>query len=166
MVNDSSESQSVGLVVLLLSLLANACAVPTTTEVEITAANMDVTDKAIVLLPTNPQGSLADNVRLAQCLRSALEERVSRKLRVIDTAMFQDALFPWFEVQNAPRTVQELRALLSRPLVRERIASLQVRYLISITGGTEIGDAFPGVRIIATFHHSLDEQELRRQMQT
>ena len=49
---------------------------------------------------------------------------------------FNRKLFPWFEPSTAPDTPEEMASLLSRPLVRQKINALHIRYLVSITGGT------------------------------
>ena len=72
------------------------------------------------------------------------EKNVSHQVRLVDAATFQDALFPWFEPNHAPLNIKELQALLARPEVRQRIASLGVRYLVNIAGSAE-ADGFPGM---------------------
>lgn len=58
---------------------------------------------------------------------------------------FRDALFPWFETNTAPNSPTELPKLLARPLVKDKISELGVRYVIFIGGGTLSADGFPGV---------------------
>jgi hypothetical protein len=89
-------------------------------------------------------GHNAGEANFMRCLKNELEKNVSHQVRIVDTAAFQDALFPWFEPQHAPSNVNELEALLARPEVRQRIASLGVRYLVSVTGSAE-SDGFPGM---------------------
>ena len=128
------------LIVLVLALLAAACPVPTKTDVEVAAETLHVTNEAIILFPASHEWATKG---FARCLRTELEKRVTPKPKIMDTAAFQVAMFPWFESEHAPRTVGELNALLSRPLVRQRIASLNVRYLIRIAGDTEVHFYFP-----------------------
>ncbi len=144
MLNDRGRTPWAGLIALVLPLLATACAVPTTTEVEVVAETLHVTDEAIVLFPTLRAGGLPTNAGFVRCLRTGLEKRVTPKPKFVEPAAFQDAMFPWFEFEHAPQTVRELNALLLRPLVRERIASLGVRYLISIAGSSD-ADCVPGL---------------------
>lgn len=133
------------LAVLAVALLVTACAVPTKTEFEVVAEKLHTTDQAIVLFPANRGAKELTLTKFARCLKAELEESVTPKPKIMDTLVFQDAMFPWFEFEQAPRTAGELNVLLSRPLVRQRIASLNVRYLVSIAGGTEIDDVFPGL---------------------
>ena len=144
MLNDRGRTPWAGLIALVLPLLATACPVPTTTEVEVVAETLHVTDEAIVLFPALRAAGLPSNAGFVRCLRTGLEKRVTPKPKIMETAAFQDAMFPWFEFEHAPRTARELNALLLQPLVRERIASLNVRYLISIAGSTD-ADGFPGM---------------------
>ena len=68
---------------------------------------------------------------------------------MIPARRFRDSLFPMFEPTSAPRTEEQLAATLSQPLVRAKIAQLNIRYLITVSGGTsseedsEFAFAFP-----------------------
>ncbi len=55
---------------------------------------------------------------------------------IIPARQFRDSLFPMFEPTTAPRTEEQLAATLSQPLVRAKIAQLNIRYLITVSGGT------------------------------
>jgi len=144
-INDWDYGPILWLIALVLDLLAAACAVPTNSEVEVTAGSLHITNEAIILFPAARERNLLANTKFARCLRTKIEEKVTPRPKIMDTAAFRDATFPWFEFERAPRTVEEMNTLLSRPLVRQRIASLNVRYLISIAGDTESGIGFPGL---------------------
>jgi hypothetical protein len=47
---------------------------------------------------------------------------------------FRDQLFPWFEPAVAPRSPEALAAVIGKPRVRERLAAIGVRYVISLQG--------------------------------
>ena len=145
----------------LAAVLASGCAAPTRTEVLVdpAARSVQATRDAVVLFPafvdpgyaaatSNGQPSReqqgAGEADFMRCLKKALEKHVSHRVRLVDAATFQDALFPWFEPTHAPSNVKELEALLARPVVRQRIASLGVRYLVNIAGSAE-SDGFPGM---------------------
>ncbi len=160
MLNDRGRTPWAGLIALVLPLLATACAVPTTTEVEVVAETLHVTDEAIVLFPTLRAAGLPTNAGFVRCLRTGLEKRVTPKPKFVEPAAFQDAMFPWFEFEHAPQTVRELNALLLRPLVRERIASLGVRYLISIAGSSDL-DCVPGLLCPARYPSGASAVDLR-----
>jgi hypothetical protein len=53
---------------------------------------------------------------------------------------FTDALFPWFEPSTAPGNAAGLRTLLQRPGVTERLAQINVRYVVWLDGNTRKTD--------------------------
>jgi hypothetical protein len=130
----------------LVLIFVSACAAPTKTEVEseLTSEPFRTTQEATVLFPTyreQPEEGKADFMR---CLKRELEKEVSHRVKIVETATFQDSLFPWFEPQYAPAKIDDLNALLSRRFVRERIASLGIRYLITLTTNST-SNGFPGM---------------------
>lgn len=60
--------------------------------------------------------------------------------RLVPHRAFIDSLYPWLEASTAPADAEFARILLARPGVRERIAATQVRYIVSIEGGTTVTD--------------------------
>lgn len=131
---------------LMAAVLIAACAAPTKTEVSFEAGPSlsSLAAGGVVLFPSfheHPDAREADFVR---CLRGEFATRLPSQLGLMDTPAFQDALFPWFEAANAPKTVEQLNSLLARPIVRDRIASLGVRYLLVIASAAR-SDGFPGI---------------------
>ena len=63
-----------------------------------------------------------------------------RHFRLVPHRAFIDSLYPWLEASTAPVDAEFARTLLARPGVRERIAASQVRYVVSIEGGTNVVD--------------------------
>ena len=110
----------------------SACPAPTEMTTKGTASIDRASDEFVVLYPED------------ECLNVALTEKIQGKARVYPTKGFQDAMFPWFEREHAPRTLEDLRTLVARPKVAERIATLDVRYLISVAA-TQSSDVFPGL---------------------
>jgi hypothetical protein len=53
---------------------------------------------------------------------------------VIRPPEFRNRMFPWFEPDLTPTDTESLRKRLLQPLVRQRIADLHVRYVITIGG--------------------------------
>ena len=130
---------------LLVWLLALAtCASPTKTEVSVDAKMTLAPGEAIVLFPARRSGSMAASQNFVDCLENELVETAGPGTKILDSGQFQDAMFPWFESEQAPRTARDMDRLLSRSGVRERIARLDIRYLISMALATE-ADGFPGV---------------------
>ena len=125
-------------------LLLSSCASPTETKVSFEAEMPLAPGEKVVLFPNDRRDASTASRGFVRCLRSNLEEKAISFSKVMDTAEFQDALFPWFEFAHAPQTVDEIDGLLSRPKVREQIAALNVRYLVSMTlDGYR--DGFPGM---------------------
>jgi len=131
----------------MLSILTSACPAPTRTEVkrEDALKSLRPTPEAVVLFPTHRDSAGGNEADFVRCLKANLEKQFSHRVKIIDTELFQDYMFPWFEVQYAPETVEELNRLLSKPLVRERIASLGVRYLINIARHSDSDGGGPGI---------------------
>jgi len=127
-------------------MLVSACPAPTKTEVLIEGGvrSLQAGHEAVVLFPTHRERAGAGGAEFIRCLKKDLEEQVAHRVKIMDAARFQDALFPWFDAQHAPSTIEELNTLLARSLVRERIASLGVRYLVNIAS-TAGSDGFPGM---------------------
>lgn len=161
MIAASCLSRTFRLLACLAAILVSGCAVPTRTEVSFDPAPQSVqaTREAVVLFPSyvehgngattvngqsNSTQQGAGEADFMRCLKKELEKNVSHRVKLIDAARFQDALFPWFEQTHAPSNVKELEALLARPVVRQRIAALGVRYLVNIAGSAA-SDGFPGM---------------------
>lgn len=113
-------------------VLLAACAAPVKTTSTGSAALPSSGDERIVVYPPLP------------CLAEALGKRPELKGRLLETATFQDALFPWFEPGAAPTNAEDFERLLAKPHLRARIDSLSVRYLISPAERVE-EHGFPGV---------------------
>lgn len=161
MIAESKLSRTFGRLACLAAILVSGCAAPTRTEVSFDPVpqSMQVTRDAVVLFPAyvdpgygaatsnsqpTPEQHNAGEADFMRCLKNELEKKVSHRVKLMDAATFQDALFPWFDPTHAPSNVRELEALLARPEVRQRIASLGVRYLVNIAGSAE-SDGFPGM---------------------
>ncbi len=74
--------------------------------------------------------------RITSCVGDAIE-RTDPHLSVMHAQEFRDRLFPWFEPATAPTRAEQLGSLLTRSLVRSRLADLRIRYLVSLGGGTD-----------------------------
>lgn len=94
----------------------------------------------------------ADEEGMALCVREGLR-RANPTLRIMDAREFRNALFPWFD--SGPAS-EELLAVLAKPLVRNGIAKLSVRYGIIVgqrvwfSRGEEKGIMGYGVGWVAT----------------
>jgi hypothetical protein len=133
-------------VALWLALIAGSCAVPTQTHVsdQTEAVHSIAAGEAVVLFPAQREPGATRGNPFFQCLDAEFARQISASLRVMDAGYFQDAMFPWFEAEQLPATARELDALITRPHVKDRIAALNVRYLVTIASVTD-SDGFPGI---------------------
>ncbi len=72
---------------------------------------------------------------LSECVGKPLQRHIP-SLRFVAGEDFSTALFPWFEQSVAPRDEEALSRLLAKPLVRARVESLGVRYVVTVEGQT------------------------------
>ncbi len=84
---------------------------------------------------------------IADCLREGLQE-ANPPVRVIPAGAFRDTFFPWFEPGKAPKSEEDWAALLARPLVKARVAELNVRFLLEVHGSHTEGGT-KGVEAVA-----------------
>ena len=84
---------------------------------------------------------------IADCLREGLEE-ADPPVRVIPAGAFRDTFFPWFEPGTAPRSDEDWAALLAQPLVKAKVAELDVRFLLEVQGSHTEGET-KGVEAVA-----------------
>lgn len=126
---------------LTLAALATAltgCGVQTTVQ-EVRQAQTDLGEDAIVILSRKhkTQGETEDD--FVTCVSDGVNSGADG-LRVLGANDFVDATFPWFEPRTAPRTMDDLAGVISRPLISERIQEIGVRYLVWIEGTTQRSD--------------------------
>ena len=72
----------------------------------------------------------------AECVQEKLKHNL-QYLKFLQGDKFREAMFPWFEPNTAPKNIEELSALLTKPLVKKRIESLGVELLIYVSGYTK-----------------------------
>ena len=67
-----------------------------------------------------------------------LAGRMSRaNFQVMGEQEFIDALYPWFEPRTAPRHLRRLKAIMSDPMVREKVQQENISYLVWLEGEVE-----------------------------
>ena len=139
----------------LLALLVGACLpVPTPGEVE----DIDVPFfEAAFLAPgegvviRGDPGDLDQEAELLECLADGIEE-ADPPLRVIPTAGFRDALFPWFEPSTTPESEADFERTLAEPMVQAKLATMNARHLVSLKAETSETDMGGAEMIIAGVH--------------
>jgi len=133
----------IGVVVLTGWLLAGATCTQAT--IGVTGADLRPGDEAVVIVQGRaPAAESVSDTAFVDCVNKNLAKALPRPLAVYKTKAFLDSMFPWFEPGYAPRTTEELQALLARPEVSRQIQSLHVRFIVTIAGGTE-SNTFPGM---------------------
>lgn len=131
---------------LLAATLVAACSAPTKTVVsfEPGASVLPAAGSRIVLYSGDNEQPNADEAMFLRCLEKEFSKRLPSQFSILDKAVFQDALFPWFEAEIAPRTVEQMSGLLAKPVIKDRIAALGVRYLLVVASAGP-SDGFPGI---------------------
>lgn len=69
------------------------------------------------------------------CVEKAMHKLEPQRV-IVPGKEFQDALFPYFEPETAPKSVPELTDLLTRPVVQQRVETMGVRYVAVILGNS------------------------------
>jgi hypothetical protein len=125
----------------LVSLIA--CVAPTTQTLQIDAESYDLSEGSYVIFPLD--SSSAEDKKFAHCVEKSILRIGSTESNLIRHNVFQDHLMPWFENTRMPKTVEELETALNRPLVRERIDSLSIRYLVYLSYNETYNEEIPAL---------------------
>ena len=92
---------------------------------------------AVVVLGKNLQTvSHETEIEYIGCVGNSMV-RTKTPFQVISQEQFKDRTFPWFEPRFAPRELRELDAHMDNLLLRDRLKSMGVRYIVWIEGTTE-----------------------------
>jgi hypothetical protein len=128
---------------LILILVLTAC---TTSRIDVArhVPHTMARDTGVVVLARKKQGGLDTEESFMECLTQALSKQ-QLPVNFYPEQDFVDSLFPWFEARTAPASLDELPALLRRHGVSEKIAELDVRYLIWVDGQSEKVDEGGGL---------------------
>lgn len=85
---------------------------------------------------------LDENVN--ECLGDGIR-KVNPQLRIVPAQTFRTLLYPYFSTSTSPHTTEEYQALINKPLIRQRIARLGVRYLVVSSGAATRNDSHGGI---------------------
>jgi len=107
------------------------------------------------ILPVNLKGK-----EFAECVKEKLKDDL-QYLKFFPGDKFREAMFPWFEPNTAPKKIEEISALLTKPLVKKRIESLGVELLIYVHGYTKTYYPTAGGDIIAAGVWGTRETDIR-----
>lgn len=90
----------------------------------------------ILILPNLIDWRYTDNANAINCVGNRLSAlSPSEKLILLDNA-FRLQFFPWLEPSTGPKSIEEFRALLTKPTIKKEMRLLGIRYLLSYAGGT------------------------------
>lgn len=74
--------------------------------------------------------------KFTKCIANRLSSKLPQDT-YLDSKIFINEMFPWFEPKQAPGNIADLRELLKKPLVTEKLAALNARYLVMLAGNTK-----------------------------
>ena len=92
-------------------------------------------DSVVITSNSYHAGSETENDFLL-CINNSLSNK-QKMFNVIPTQQFINELYPWFEPRTAPQTTEDLSSFLNKDLVQQKIKTLDVKYIINISGQTK-----------------------------
>lgn len=98
-----------------------------------------VEGEAVVFLSKPQLATSETDAGFIACVGNALAKQ-DAGIPVIPQQQFIDGMYPFFEARTAPTSVQGLARLMGEPAVRDRLAEMNIRYLVWLDGNTETVD--------------------------
>lgn len=121
--------------VMLISL--NACTTINVDQVRLRDLAELKEGDAMVVLGRHQTPQIQTEASLVSCIGGRLKRGTQKSIRVIPESEFVDSFYPWFEARTAPLHPKRFRAIISEPVVAEKINALNIRYVVWIEGSTE-----------------------------
>ena len=127
----------------VIIIISASCASPTKKTLEVKSdPNTHIQGKYVVF----PLDSSSEyDKRLTYCIEKNIFAMDLKESSLIHHRIFKDNLMPWFENDRLPKSVESLKVVLSKYLVRERLDSLNIRYLVYIAYKESFGDGIPAL---------------------
>lgn len=124
---------------LATTVLLSACGATTTIdEFRPSTAPVEIsTGEKVVILGRRDAGHYETDRDFVDCVAGRIE---SPGIAILPEQEFIDAIYPWFEPRTAPKGLRRLTRLMEEPIVRDRVAIEDVRYLVWLDGTTETVD--------------------------
>ena len=120
---------------LLAALLGGCAATTTIDEFRPTSAPIEIsTGEKVVILGRRDAGHYETDRDFVDCVGSKLRKG---DILVLEEEVFIDAIYPWFEPRTAPKSLKRLTRLMEEPMVKKKVASEDIRYLVWLDGTTE-----------------------------
>jgi hypothetical protein len=118
--------------ILLLAALSS-CTTTTIDEFRQGETGLSNEDSVVLLGRRADSNISADFVECVGNRLAGAESAIS----VVPEQEFVDAMYPWFEPLNAPLKASQLDRLLNERAVAEKMAELNVRYMVWLSGATK-----------------------------
>jgi len=112
-----------------------ACTTTTIDEFRQGDTGIDI-GESIVILGRRQGAAYETREEFVECVGDRIA-RGNDGITVVPEQIFVDALFPWFEPRTAPMRSEDLQQLMAQPLVTEKMAEFDVRYIVWLDGQTE-----------------------------
>jgi hypothetical protein len=120
---------------MLITLLGGCAATTTIDEFRPTDRLMHLgSGEKVVILGRRDAGHYETDQDFVDCVAGKLR---GPNMLVMDEQTFIDAIYPWFEPRTAPKSLGRLTRLMEEPMIRKKVNSDQIRYLVWLDGSTE-----------------------------
>ena len=122
-------------ILLLLIITAFGCST-TRIDEEVNTAFTISGDESIVLLSNSYHTGNQTELDFMDCLNNSILKKQDT-FEIIPTRQFQNLFYPWFEPSTAPQGIEDLPKILGNELVKKKLSTMKIKYLIKITGETK-----------------------------
>lgn len=119
-----------------IALLTSGCVTSSVQVLREGRTGIGGQDAVVVLGKSQQTAGHETEIEYIGCVGKSLL-RTEAPFQVIPQSDFKDMTFPWFEPRFAPRELGEFSVQVEEPLLRQRIETLGVRYIVWIEGTTE-----------------------------
>ena len=124
------------LLMLISTVSLGACTTVSVDHVQLANRIDMVTGQSIVILGRHHSAEFETEPSLVSCVGERIQNG-STKVTIIPEKEFIDGFYPYFESRIAPLKIDRLRDIFAVPLVRQKLQTLDLRYMIWIEGSTE-----------------------------
>ena len=122
--------------ILLLLIITTVGCSTTRIDEEVNTAFTISGDESIVLLSNSYHTGNQTELDFMDCLNNSILKKQDT-FEIIPTRQFQNLFYPWFEPSTAPQSIEDLPKILGNELIKEKLSTMKIKYLIKITGETK-----------------------------
>ncbi|MDG1906993.1 MAG: hypothetical protein P8I38_15345 [Arenicella sp.] len=124
------------LIFLISAISVGACTTVSVDHVQL-ANRIDIAKgESIVILGRHHSAEFETEPSLVSCVGDRIQNGAT-KVSVIPEKEFTDGFYPYFESRIAPLKIDRLKDIFAVPLVKQKLQTLDLRYMIWIEGSTE-----------------------------